>query len=227
MSEKKSGFKLRTIGIILLLVVMPLLSWVYLQAGFNYYKDAMSELKNYGDMPAFSFVNQKGETLNQADVKGKLNVLAFYSKSSSYTEEMMSNIDKLHEQFNEREDVAFLMYDMDSATPEDLQAVASKYDIKDDKQCFLLSGEPQQLQQFLSKGIKMPQSTDAVDEEKGYTLQAVANSDMTNYPYFVFVDTSASIRNYYAIDNSRSVARLVEHMALLLPRNNNRTKVIQ
>lgn len=225
--EKKSGSKLRTIGIITLLVVMPLASWVYLQAGFNYYKDAMSELKDYGDMPSFSFINQSGTTLNQTDVKGKLNVLAFYSKSSTYKEELMSNIEKLYEQFKDRDDVAFLLYDMDSATQEGLQAVASQYNIKDDKQWFLLSGEPQRLQQFLGKGIKMPASTEEVDEENGYTLKPVANADMMNYPYLVFVDTSASIRNYYAIDNSRSIARLVEHMALLLPRTNNRSKEIQ
>jgi len=50
------------IGLFLLLVVLPGMSWVYLSSGLSYQKAKRAELRRFGAVPAFPYVLMNGDT---------------------------------------------------------------------------------------------------------------------------------------------------------------------
>ena len=217
-NQKKRSFGdlVQTLALTAMLVFLPLGSWYYLQIGFNYNKDMMAQLKDYGQIPAFDLYTQQGTNLSKQDLAGKLVVAAFFSNESPYLDSLFSGINKIHEQFNEREDVYFLLHHLDSLSPAQLQEIAQRYELKDREQCFLLSGNPEQMQALL-KGYGIPQLPLATDTSTYQVKHNVANS-IEDYPFLVLADTSSVIRNFYEVDKGKALFRLVEHLAIKLPR---------
>jgi len=208
-----------------MLVILPLGSWYYLQTGFNYHQDMMAQLKNYGEIPAFALHTQEGTQLSKEDLSGKLVVAAFFSNESAYKDSLFVGIKKIHKQFNEREDVYFLLHHLDSLSPAQLEELAQRHQLKDKDQCFLLSGNPEQMQALL-KGYGIPQLPLATDTS-AYEVKHSGASPVLDYPFLVFADTSSVIRNYYEVDKGKAIFRLVEHLAIKLPRETEEKPVLK
>jgi len=201
-------------ALLLFLVGLPLGSWYYLQAGFDYHKDLMSELKNYGRIPEFKLIDQNGKTLTRDDVAEKVMVVNFFDpKEPSYSKKM-EYLRKLYSQFHDRTDLVFFSHALDSVT--NLKTLAANEEL-DNKQNLFLTADQEHLLKVLSKGYQMPDLTKRA-EDKTIPRSTTMLSLPKAYPYFILVDDSGTIRNYYDTNDEKSITRLVEHLALILPR---------
>lgn len=76
----KSNSKLIS-GLLLvgLFIVLPGVSYFYLQTGLDYHKERKAELDSLGQFPDVMFIDHLGDTLRTDDLKGNMSVLGFFS----------------------------------------------------------------------------------------------------------------------------------------------------
>ncbi len=185
-----------TLVLLFILVVLPLGSWYYLKNGLNYRIATMSELKNYGKLPAFSYHTFSNNNVKSADLQGKVVVVnALPLQNESLTNAWGTTLEKLHDQFDERSDVCFLVYVADTSRT-NLESFTSKYQLQDYNQCYFVPFE----------AAAMPKL--ASDYHIG--VDSLPN-------HFTLIDTKGIVRKHYNVQEEAQVKRLVEHMALLLP----------
>lgn len=209
--------KINLLILLLLLVILPAGSWYYLRSGFSYQKQAWSELKDYGQIPSFNLTTQEGVPFKQSDLKGKIVVSNFLSIDQEDSAAKMDLVKKMHVQFDDRKDMVFVFYGMNSAedTAADLKAFAEKNGVTDHQQCIFLNGDDSEIRQILQSGFKVPQLDQPKDKDNKYELSSTAVND---YPYFILSDTSSMIRNYYDYREEAAITRMIEHIAMILPR---------
>ncbi|MBR9920637.1 MAG: hypothetical protein GYB31_07335 [Bacteroidetes bacterium] len=201
MSEKKWTRKriLQTSFLFMILVIFPLISWYYLRGGLDYRLDALDELEELGTLAAFEWTDQENETFNKEMASGNL-LIAGFLPSGELREVYVDNMKKFHEQFDNRTDVYFL-----TLVPSGNAAqLVSDYEIKDQNQW---------------KWVNIPESQ----------LAAIAatyqlNPEQDPAEWISLVDEKGQIRKHYRIDDKKQLSRLVEHMAILLPRSVPRKK---
>lgn len=185
-----------TLILVFLLVVLPFGSWYYLKDGLDYRLSTMSELKQYGVLPDFSYPTSVSTSISTADLKEKvavLNVLDLQNAERSRT--LGGILEKLHSQFDERKDVFFLIHMLDTSKV-NIENFAKEYKLEDYAQCFFIPTDGATLATLSSK---YHVSTDSL------------------YTHFTLVDTKGMVRKHYNMDDKTQVKRLVEHLALLLP----------
>ncbi len=219
MSERNTTKKyLQAAAFILFIIGLPLISWYYLQAGFDYHKDLMSELNNYGRIPEFSFVDQNGDTLTRDKLQGKLMVVNFFNTEEEHFSKTMDYLRRLSSQFHDRNDLVFVSHALEKDIDvTEIKEIAKKENL-DHAQAIFLTGDRKDLLDILSKGYQIPDFEQRGVEDKILPRSADFVNIPEEYPYFVLVDESGTIRNYYKVDDEKSVTRLVEHLALILPR---------
>ena len=207
-------------ALLLFLVGLPLGSWYYLQAGFDYHKELMAELQNYGRIPEFSLVDQNGDTLNREDLAEKTVIVSFFNEEKT----TMQHIQKYHSQFHDRNDVLFVAHSLKPRSESNLKSILSDYDLNND-QTILLTGEKDELLKVLGKGYQVPDINKRGEDMIIPRNDALSMPD--EYPYFILVDNSGTIRNYYAVNDEKSMTRLIEHLALILPRKSEEEAVLK
>ena len=214
---KKISTKIQIAILAFFIVFMPLGSWYYLQSGFNYHKNLMSELKDYGKIPGFSFFTQNNDTFSDADLHGKIAIANFYTENQASTSVALDYARRILGQFKSQEDLIFLFHNLNPKMQNDslLKAFATKENLLD-KRAFFLSGKEDQLTKLFTSTYKIPmlqkRSEDGLIAFKESTVLP------EEYPYFVLIDSTLTIRNYYDINDKSSMNRLVEHLAIILPR---------
>ena len=82
MAEKNYS-KLQLFAVLTILIIFPLLSWVYLKAGLDYQRETRAELINYGELPEFRFTNFKGEEFNKDSLKSEMAILSFIGENEN------------------------------------------------------------------------------------------------------------------------------------------------
>lgn len=185
-----------TIVLLFVLVVLPLGSWYYLKNGLNYRLTTMSELSDYGKLPAFSYHTFEGMNLTFNDLQGKVivaNVLNFENNQSNRA--LGAILEKLHDQFDERSDVCFLVHVTDTSLAR-VASFSAKYNLEDDNQFYFIPLDTTQMT-ALAKDYRLG-------------IDSLAT-------YFTLVDTKGIVRKHYNVQDDTQVKRLVEHLALLLP----------
>ena len=219
-SPTKSKFQL--LALLTILIVFPLLSWYYLKTGYNYQMDSRSELKDYGTLPAFNFINKDGKPFSNDSLYKSMAVVSFFGKNEKTNQELLSIIQKLNEQFGENDYLKILIPTLqpETDTPAQLSEVFEKNNLNSERQYFL-TGNKSTIQNWVGKGIKIPTEWKVIEEGKApdILLSEDKSGNLENYPFFVLVDSKRKIRNYYHLDNVEEVKRMVEHIALLLPRD--------
>ncbi len=216
--RKKISNKIQIAILVFFIVFMPLGSWYYLQSGFDYHEDLMSELRDYGKLPEFSLLTQHNDTLVDADLHGKFIVANFYNDESPSTALSMDYSRKILGQFKSQKDLIFLFHSLNPGIQNDslLAAFAQKEDLLD-RRAYFLSGDEAQMTRLLVSAYKMP-LLDEIKEDGSISFESNVNSLPDDYPFFVLIDTSLTIRNYYNINDEASINRLVEHLSIILPR---------
>jgi protein SCO1/2 len=202
---------LTAITLFLLLVALPLGSWYYLQRGLNYYKKAVSELKDYGKVPQFSFTDQDGKTLGSEDMQGKVYVANFiFTRCTTICPKMTEQMSRLYEVFHKNQEIGLLSFTVDPA--HDSVAVLKTYaeanHIPDDGVWHLLTGDKQQIYELVRKGFRLPVGEGANG----------GDDDFIHSNYFALVDATGTVRNYYDGTDPAQVDRLMQHIALIIPK---------
>lgn len=216
MSKKRSPVQF--IFLSLMLIVLPMGSWYFLNKGYNYYSKAINELQDYGPMPAFELLSQNNRILNKQSIENKMAVVAFVNPNASNATQTMSDIALMHKQFDKREDLLFLIHVLgnESMSAEAMQKLATQFNLTDDEQCFFLSGTDAQMQNLMSNKYQIPDLNSKSEDQPKFTLSQKTGS-LNEYPYYVLIDIGQHICNYYDASDKASINRLVEHIALKLP----------
>ena len=103
--RKKITNKIQLAILVLFIIFMPLGSWYYLQSGFNYHGDLMSELKDYGKVPEFALKTQDNDTLTNLDLDGKFAVASFYNGERNSAALSMDYARRILGQFKSQKDL--------------------------------------------------------------------------------------------------------------------------
>lgn len=195
-SNKTFQLIIITLVLLFILVILPLGSWYYLQNGLNYRITTMSELKNYGTLPAMSYATFSGTQVADADLKGKVVVANVLNMQDDQSLTVWGKVmEKLHDQFDERKDVRFLIHVLDT-TQANITSFSKKYKLDDYEQCYFIPTEATALTALAAN------------------YHVGADSLLT---HFILVDTKNVVRKHYNVQDEAQVKRLVEHLALLLP----------
>ena len=221
MNDKPSlKSKIQTFAILTILIGFPLLSWYYLKTGYNYQMEARSELKEYGKLPAFNFTSHNGGTYSSDSLENTMSVISFFGRNGKMNQEMFNVMRKLNTQFGENKNLELLIVSIESQV-NTISVLESIFTINqfDDNQHHFMTSSNDDIQKWIGEGIKIPTKwTEKENAPVEINLEINKSGSIIDYPFFVLVDKTQMIRNFYHVDKSDEVKRMVEHIALLLPR---------
>ena len=221
MSDKPSlKSKIQTLAILTILIGFPLLSWYYLTTGYNYQMDARSELKDYGKLPPFNFTNQNGGIYALDSLENTMSVISFFGSDGKMNQEMFNVMKKLNTQFGDNPNLELLIVTIESQqdSPGVLSGLFAVNQF-DAKQHHLLTSSNPDIQKWIGEGIKIPTKLAAKENAPAeIQLEENKSGNIEDYPFFILVDKKQMIRNFYHVDKEEEIKRMVEHIAILLPR---------
>ena len=197
--EKKKNVFLISGLVFLVLFVLPLGSIYFLNSGLQYRKTSVSELSDLGKVGDFNLNNQNNLPVSPAMLRGRVAVVNFFSENDSIAKFQADRIANVHQNYNDVEDVLFLSF-IHSDTSINLINAASSLGITDHKQWYLLSTQGNQWKDISTNNFKIP------NIENGVAL----------------VDTSMTIRKIYDLNSNPEMGRLVEQIAIVIPKQKRR-----
>jgi hypothetical protein len=184
----------------LILVVLPVISYYWLNSGFQLRKEALGKNANYGKVRSVPVIYPDGQKEDQID--GKVCVLHIFGETPDLTDDnrkILDTCEKLFDQFG----------------PNPYFRLT------------LVSKEP--TSEFRSHCQKMPSSdfvtwawSAAIGSwrtiiENGYESYCIAEDVKPVKEYFAVCDTSGQIRRYYNALDDKEIDRMAQHIAILLP----------
>ncbi|MEO1262568.1 MAG: hypothetical protein AAFZ15_27425 [Bacteroidota bacterium] len=197
--EKKKNVFLISGLVFVVLFILPLGSIYFLNSGKEYRRVSLSEMEDKGKVPAFQFNNQNNITISPEKLRGKVAVVNFISEDESMAKFQTDRLSLIHDSYNDTEDVVFLSF-VKNDTSQNLISKASNLGITDHKQWYLLGTND-------ADWNNIPMSTFQIeDAEKGIAL----------------IDTSMTIRRHYDINSDPDMGRLVEQIAIVIPKQKRR-----
>lgn len=186
-------------GLLLLLVVLPLGSWYYLQTGLNYRMEAINEMKDIAPLSTFELMNYNDTLVTMAPFEDQLVIGHFYTGSNE--EAYFGLLKRMKAQFDERQDVFFLTF----REGEDVGARAASaqllldYGLEDPGQFFFLHGA----------------AGEVADLAASTKLAIVESGQLVDNNQLFFAD-SAMIRGHYDMTNDEDLKLLIKHITLNL-----------
>jgi|GEM_PF-1585420 len=213
--QKKSNNYLQAAMLLLMIVIFPAGSWYYMNLGYNRSKTSIAELQDYGHLPAFQLTGIKG-AVDSSLVNGQMTLIAFINPGQPATKDRMQVLETLHRQFDERNDFKLLLHLPETTDLADFQ---KEYKLEDDRQIYLVKGDTQTLGSLIKNSYRIPDLSAAREPGSSVDFQVSIPGDPNNYPYYILIDEKGKIRNYYHADRTVDIERMVEHIALILPRD--------
>lgn len=214
--QKKNKNYLQAAMLFLMIIVFPGGSWIYMNMGYNRSKTALAELQDYGHLPAFQLIGVKGAAVDSSLVNGQMTLVAFVNPAQAEIGTRMEVLETLHRQFDERNDFKLLIH-LPEAT--DLANFQKKYKLEDNRQIYAVKGSTQSLSNLITNTYRIPDLPEAREPGSSVNFQTSTTADPNNYPYYILIDEKGKIRNYYHADRKVDIERMVEHIALILPRD--------
>lgn len=159
----------------------------------------------------FSFVNQFGETITQADVQNKVYVVDyFFTTCGSICPVMTGQMKRVQATFLNEVDFLILSHTVwpEVDTVEQLLKYAKEKALVRGK-WHLLTGGKEKLYELARKSYFVLKPTEADDVGDG-------NSDFIHTNNFVLVDQKRRIRGYYDGTDSTEVSHLIRDIRILL-----------
>jgi hypothetical protein len=193
--------------LVLLLVVLPAVSWLYLRGGVTWRKQAVAELASWGQVRTAPVIVPNGQKLDL--IKGKVCVLYYFGENPDLTETNRRVLDTgqdLIRQFAIKED-GQVMTDYFRMV---MIATGGTAEFKSHAQ--LLPDADSGA--WVWNGALGSWRTILVNGYESFT-KAEGISPVENY--YALADTAGVIRRFYAVDDEEQVNRLRQHIAILLP----------
>ena len=148
------------------------------------------------------------------------------AEDENLNEKILEILSKLEIQFEEGNGLQLLtvLLDSENVSSKELSGFSQKHSFEG----VFLMGDKTELQNWLGRGIKIPSSRqEDGDMTFKYLLREDSSGNLADYPYLVLVDTSKTIRNYYRVDIESEVKRMVEHIAMIMPRTPERDIILK
>ena len=199
-NENSSRNPVKAILIFLVLFVLPAGALYFLNAGKNFRQDYLKDLSDMGKIAAFNLPNQDNQDINPALLKGKVSVVHFLTEDASTAKAEVERISKLHESFDDTEDVVFLSFLATDSTTS-LREEAARLGIIDNKQWFLIGSGKTELERMAKENFHLADPYNTV----------------------ALVDTALTVRNLYNIGQNEEMGRLVVHISMIVPKQKKRT----
>jgi len=198
--------KILIFGVLLvILVVLPLGSWYYLQGGLNWRKQAQSELQDYGKIRSATIIYADGTKENL--LQGKVCVIHFFGSNPDLTEEnrkILDTCERLFTQFGYKPGAQIDEFRMV------MIAQGGTAEFKTHAQTLPSS----EYVNWVWTGALGSWQTILFN---GYDMYCQRNNINPVSHYYALSDTSGTIRRFYNAMDEKEVGRMVEHIALLLP----------
>ncbi|MGK0366075.1 MAG: hypothetical protein ACI85O_003146 [Saprospiraceae bacterium] len=197
MSEnaKKGKIHWKVVGMLfLILIILPAGSWYYLTTGYNYHKVLVNELKeDFGMVPNYTATTADSKPFNFESLAGNTAVVHFMGENAVQKDYLWDRMEKLHEQFDDRNDIKFISH----ITNADERALP-----KDTAQWKVIRGTEAEFDRIARENYKMK-------FKEGETV--------LNNSQFILLDSSL-IRNYYDANSMREMGRMLEHITIVMRR---------
>src|ERR1700744_3992723 len=161
----------------------------------------------------FSFVNQDGKTITNADVKGKICVVEyFFATCKGMCPKMNEDMVKVYKAFRGNQNVLILSHTVDPIkdTVQALKAYSLRFDA-DPQQWMFLTGDKKQLYDMARYSYLIS----AQDDTAGVSI----DKDFIHDNHYVLVDRDGRVRGFYDGLKMEEVARLIEDINSLLKEN--------
>ena len=186
---------LQTIALLMMLFVMPALSWYYLKKGENYQVKMRAELKDYGKLPSFTLpklldtnsINLATDLINKVVIAKVVD-----ANELEPGDDLRFALGSLHTQFDERNDIIFLLHTTIKDTAR-VGAFLRQNKMSDPSQVVVTGSDPKLVQSYHFPKPGM----------------------------MAIVDTLGVIRRYYNYRDGNEVRRLTEHVTVLMHRDKN------
>jgi len=186
---------LQTIALLMMLIVMPALSWYYLKKGENYQVKMRAELKDYGKLPSFTLpklldtnsINLATDLINKVVIAKVVD-----ANELEPGDDLRFALGSLHTQFDERNDIIFLLHTTIKDTAR-VGAFIRQNKMSDPSQVVVTGSDPKLVQSYHFPKPGM----------------------------MAIVDTLGVIRRYYNYRDGNEVRRLTEHVTVLMHRDKN------
>ena len=159
----------------------------------------------------FSFINQYGESITEADVRNKVYVVDyFFTTCGSICPIMTGQMKRVQAAYLNEKDVLILSHTVwpEVDTVEQLLRYAQEKAVVRGK-WHLLTGNKEKLYELARKSYFVLKPTEADDVGDG-------NSDFIHTNNFVLVDQKRRIRGYYDGTDSTEVSNLIRDIGILL-----------
>lgn len=157
-------------------------------------------------IPAFSFINQQGQTVTEDAVKNKVYVCDFFFTTCQSICPIMSNqMERVYKEFKTRNDFLILSHTVDPETDTvaQLKRYADEHGVSDLHWLFL-TGDKKQLYEIARKGYLL----NAEEGDGG-------EDDFIHTQNFALIDKERCIRGFYDGTDSAEVTRLIKDIHLL------------
>lgn len=186
----------------LILVVLPAGSWFYLKSGLNWHKAAVAELGDYGKIRGAFIIFPDGEKRDQ--LKGNVVVIHIFGDGPDLTEANKKIIDvdkRLYDQFGQNEFFRMAMISEGGTTEfrSEVQKIPSI-----DYVTWVWTGGLGSWRTII---------------ENGYESFCLAQHASPVKEYFALADTNGKIVRFYDALDEKQVGRMVEHIAMILPKS--------
>lgn len=189
-------------ALFIILIALPAGSWFYLKSGLNWHKAAVAELGDYGKIRGAFIIFPDGEKRDQ--LKGEVVVIHIFGDSPDLTEanKKIIEVDKrLYDQFGQNEFFRMAMI-AEGGTSEFRSEVQKIPSI--DYVTWVWTGGLGSWRTII---------------ENGYESFCLAEHTSPVPEYFALADTSGKIRRFYNALDEKQVGRMVEHIAMILPKS--------
>lgn len=190
----------QTVALLLMLLLMPALSWYYLKKGEQYQVQMRAELKDYGKLPRFKLpAILSTDTLQSEDLHNKVIIAKTLDEQElDQSNDLLRALGSLHTQFDDRADVVFLLH----SSVTDSSRIGSflrKHKLADSEQIWITPADPAVVQ--------------------AYTFPKAGMA--------AIVDTAGTIRRYYNYRDGNELRRLTEHVTVLMHRDKKNDPYLQ
>lgn len=202
MEEKENSSRnpVKAILIFVVLFVLPAGALYFLNAGKNFREDYLKDLSDMGKVTEFNLPNQDNLPINPDVLKGKVSIVNFLDDNPIEAKEKVGRISKLHESFDDTDDVVFLTFFPTDST-KSTRDEAARLGITDNQQWYLIGAEKDQMEKLARESFKLKDPFSNV----------------------ALVDTTLTVRNQYDINKNDEMGRLVVHISMIVPKQKKRT----
>ena len=158
----------------------------------------------------FSFVNQEGKTITNADVRGKICVVEyFFATCKGMCPKMNENMEKVYKAFLGNKNVLILSHTVDPLkdTVQALKAYSLRFDA-DPNQWMFLTGDKKQLYDMARYSYLIS----AEDDTAGVSI----DKDFIHDKHYTLVDGYGRVRGFYDGTDKGDVGKLISDINALL-----------